>query len=102
MMTARPPDSSMPARRSRAVWRVFSSSLIKIRRAWKTLARDLYQMGLDFGLPPDEAALLTSETKLPTFISKEGEKEFMEGLVEAYQTMLDERLQSLGQKLGVG
>jgi len=68
----------------------------------KTLARELYQMGLDFGLPPDEAALLTSETKLPTFINKEGEKEFKEGLVEAYQTMLDERLQSLRQKLGVG
>jgi hypothetical protein len=59
-------------------------------------------MGLDFGLPPDEAALLTSETRLPTFISKKGEKEFKEGLVEAYQTMLDERLRSIKQKLGVG
>lgn len=68
----------------------------------KTLARNLYQMGLDFGLPPDEAALLTGETKLPTFISKEGEKEFREGLVEAYQEMLDERLQGLKQTLGVG
>jgi len=70
----------------------------------KTLARDLYQMGLDLGLglTPDEAALLTSETKLPPFISEEGEKEFREGLVEAYQEMLDERLQGLKQKLGVG
>lgn len=68
----------------------------------KTLARDLYQMGLDFGLPPDEAALLTSETKLPTFINRKGEKEFREGLIEAYQAMLDKRLQSLKQKLGIG
>jgi len=68
----------------------------------KTLARDLYQMGLDLGLPPDEAALLTSETKLPTFIGGEDKKEFKQGLVEAYQEMLDERLQGLKQKLGVG
>ncbi|MCK4449321.1 MAG: hypothetical protein KAX26_01890, partial [Anaerolineae bacterium] len=70
----------------------------------KTLARDLYQMGLDLGLglTPDEAALLTSETKLPPFINEEGNKEFREGLVEAYQEMLDERLQDLKQKLGVG
>jgi hypothetical protein len=67
----------------------------------KTLARNLYQMGLNLGLPPDEAALRTSETKLPTFISAEGEKEFKGGLVEAYQAMLDERLQSLKQKLGM-
>lgn len=68
----------------------------------KTLARDLYQMGLNLGLPPDEAALLTSETKLPTFIGEEDKKEFKQGLVEAYQEMLDERLQGLKQKLGVG
>lgn len=67
----------------------------------KTLARDLYQMGLELGLPPDEAALLTSETKLPTFIGREDKNKFKQGLVEAYQEMLDERLQDLKQKLGV-
>ena len=68
----------------------------------KTLASGLYQMGLDLGLAPDEAALLTSETKLPAFIGEEGVEEFKQGLVEAYQEMLDERLHSLKQKLGVG
>jgi hypothetical protein len=41
----------------------------------KTLARELYQMGLDLGLTPDEAALLTSEMELP-FIGNEGEGDF--------------------------
>lgn len=68
----------------------------------KTLASGLYQMGLDLGLAPDEAALLTSETKLPAFIGEEGVEEFKQGLVESYQEMLDERLHSLKQKLGVG
>lgn len=67
----------------------------------KALARDLYQVGLDLGLPPDEAALLTSETKLPAFINKEGEAEFKEGLIEGYQDMLDERVQNLKSQLGV-
>jgi len=66
-----------------------------------TMARNLYQMGLDLGLAPDEAALLTAETRLPAFVDTAGEREFKEGLVEAYQEMLDERLQSLKQQLGV-
>ena len=54
---------------------------------FKTLAEDLYYMGLDLDLRPDEAALLTSETKLPPFISDEGQKEFRDGVVDAYQEM---------------
>ena len=68
----------------------------------KALGRNLYQMGLNLGLAPDEAALLTGETKLPAFIGEEGAEEFKQGLVEAYQEMLDQRLHSLKQKLGVG
>jgi hypothetical protein len=68
----------------------------------KALARSLYQMGLDIGLAPDEAALVTSKTRLPAFITKEDEREFKEGLVEAYQEVLDESLQSLRRQLGVG
>lgn len=68
----------------------------------KSLARDLYQMGLDLGLPPDEAALLTSETKLPAFVNQKAEAEFKEGLIEGYQEMLDERVQNLKHQLGVG
>ena len=66
-----------------------------------TMARNLYQMGLDLGLAPDEAALLTAETRLPAFVSDEGQEEFKRGLINAYQEMLDERLQSLKQQLGV-
>ena len=65
------------------------------------LSRNLYQMGLDLGLAPDEAALLTAETRLPTFVSDEGQGEFKRGLISAYQEMLDGRLQSLKQQLGV-
>jgi len=68
----------------------------------KALGRNLYQMGLDLGLEPDEAALITGETKLPAFIDEESAEEFKQGLVEAYQEMLDQRLHSLKQKLGVG
>jgi len=68
---------------------------------FRTMARNLYQMGLDLGLAPDEVALLTAETRLPAFVDTAGEREFKEGLVEAYQEMLDERLQSLKQQLGV-
>jgi hypothetical protein len=68
----------------------------------KALARSLYQMGLDIGLAPDEAALVTSKTRLPAFITKEDEREFKEGLVEAYQEVLDKSLQSLRRQLGVG
>ncbi|TKJ31292.1 MAG: hypothetical protein CEE40_01940 [Chloroflexi bacterium B3_Chlor] len=68
----------------------------------KSLARNLYQMGLDLGLPPDEAALLTSETKLPAFVNQEAEEEFKEGLIEGYQEMLNERVQNLKHQLGVG
>ena len=68
----------------------------------KALARSLYQMGLDIGLAPDEAALVTSKTRLPAFITKEDERKFKEGLVEAYQEVLDESLQSLRRQLGVG
>lgn len=68
----------------------------------KVLSGYLYQMGLDRGLPPDEAALLTGETKLPPFITEAGEREFKEGLLAAYQEMLDERLQSLKHKLNMG
>ena len=68
----------------------------------KSLARDLYQMGLDLGLPPDEAALLTSETKLPAFVNQKAEEEFKEGLIEGYQEMLNERVQNLKHQLGVG
>ncbi len=70
--------------------------------ALKALGRNLYQMGLDLGLEPDEAALLTGETQLPAFIGEESAEEFKQGLVEAYQEMLDQRLHSLKQKLGVG
>lgn len=68
----------------------------------KVLARSLYQMGLEIGLAPDEAALVTSKTRLPAFVTKEEEREFKEGLVEAYQEVLDESLQSLRHQLGVG
>ena len=67
----------------------------------KTLAQNLYQMGLDLGLAPDEAAMLTAETRLPPFIGEEGEKEFKEGLVEVYQGMLDRQLQDLKKKIGL-
>jgi hypothetical protein len=66
-----------------------------------TMARNLYQMGLDLGLAPDEAALLTAETRLPVFVSEKGQEEFKRGLINAYQEMLDGRLQSLKQQLGV-
>jgi len=65
------------------------------------MARNLYQMGLDLGLAPDEAALLTAETRLPVFVSEKGQEEFKRGLINAYQEMLDGRLQSLKQQLGV-
>lgn len=69
---------------------------------FKAFARYLYRMGLGLGLAADEAAVLTSETKLPKFVGDQASGEFAQGLVEAYQEMLDERLDNIKQKLGVG
>lgn len=66
-----------------------------------TMARNLYQVGLDLGLTPDEAAMLTAETRLPVFVSEKSQEEFKQGLVSVYQEMLDGRLQSLKQQLGL-
>ena len=41
----------------------------------KKLARDLYQIGLDLGLMPDEAARLTTTMALPFFSTSTGAKD---------------------------
>ena len=45
----------------------------------QALARELYQTGLDLGLTPAEAALLTSEMSLPLLVSNEGEGDLAAG-----------------------
>lgn len=45
----------------------------------QTLARELYQTGLDLGLTPAEAALLTSEMSLPLLVSNEGQGDLAAG-----------------------
>ncbi len=94
-------EQPAPAEEQRAVAEPAPTETPSAGVRLKTMARNLYQMGLDLELTPDEAAMLTAETRLPTFVSEKGQKEFKRGLISAYQEMLDGRLQSLKQQLGI-
>lgn len=66
----------------------------------KALAETLFQMGLDNGLSPHEAALQASKIRLPELIAGTPQREFKRWLVEAYQENLRGQVEELRQEIG--
>jgi hypothetical protein len=68
----------------------------------KKLARDLYQIGLDLGLTPDEAAHLTTTMELPFLGTGTVSKELGGAGCQRLSRDTYQRLHSLVRKLSVG
>ncbi len=66
----------------------------------RSLARALFQMGLDRGLNPHQAALQASRTRLPDFIEDERREEFKTWLIEAYEESLRDQVETLRRDMG--